>query len=251
MRNSVFATALLVLVLGCGSAWAAGAYNWTGFYAGLNTGFALNDSSYSVSPTGEYLTNPGLTPSNSLRTDSGDFSDSAFTLGGQVGYNFQCGCFVYGVETDFNYNGTDESSYVNRAISPPLIGNFVHTVTQQIDYFGTLRGRFGYTLSDRCLIYATGGLAYGTVSSNSNVLFTSTLDNYIGSSSGLQAGWTIGVGSEYALCGCWSIKLEYLYVDLGSKSYTYSPQPVYGPVTYTTSIDSAQNVFRVGLNYKF
>ena len=243
MRNSVLATALLVLFLGCGSAWAAdpaaATYNWTGFYAGLNTGFAKDAGGYSItsSPSGIY--------------DTGDFADLAFIFGGQVGYNFQCGCFVYGLETDFNYNGTDESSYVNRALSSPLTGNFVHTVTQQIDYFGTLRGRFGYTLSDRCLIYATGGLAYGTVSSNSNVLFTSTLDNYIGSSSGLQAGWTIGVGSEYALCGCWSIKLEYLYVDLGSKSYTYSPQPVYGPVTYTTSIDSAQNVFRVGLNYKF
>ncbi len=100
MRNSVFVTALLVLVLGCGSAWAAdpdaAAYNWTGFYAGLNTGVAKNDSRYTIDPHESSV--------------SGGFDNPAFTIGGQAGYNYQAGNFVYGLETDFNYNSTDDSA---------------------------------------------------------------------------------------------------------------------------------------------
>ena len=80
-------------------------------------------------------------------------------------------------------------------------------------------GAFGYTAADRLLIYGTGGLAYGNVSSNSDVLFTSGGDTYVGSSSAMQAGWTLGAGAEYAFNKNLSVKLEYLYIDLGSKSY--------------------------------
>ncbi len=255
MNKSVFATALLALALACGPAWADGpaaAYNWTGFYAGLNTGLAINNSGYTLRPTGEFLTNPPFIPYNGLRTDSGNLSDAAFTIGGQLGYNYQFGRFVFGLETDFNYDGTDNSSYVNRPLAPPLLQNIVHTVNQQVDYFGTLRARFGFTPADRFLVYGTGGLAYGNVSSGSNVLFTSAGDNYTGSSSGLQAGWTLGAGSEYALTKCWSVKLEYLYIDLGTRSYTYAAQPRFGnSFTYTTDLDTTQHIVRVGLNYKF
>ncbi|MGA3117430.1 MAG: outer membrane protein [Syntrophobacteraceae bacterium] len=256
MRNSVFSTALLVMVLACGPAWAAAPatapYNWTGFYAGLNTGMAINDSGYTLSPSGSFLTNPLYIPTNGLITDSGNLGNVAFTIGAQLGYNYQVGCFVYGLETDFNYDGTDNTSYVNRPLASPLSGNIVHTVQQKVDFFGTLRARFGYTPADRFLVYGTGGLAYGNVSSSSNVAFTSSGDNYSGSSSGLQAGWTLGAGSEYALTKCWSVKLEYLYIDLGSRSYTYAAQPRFGSsFTYTTDLDTTQHIVRVGLNYKF
>jgi outer membrane immunogenic protein len=114
-----------------------------------------------------------------------------------------------------------------------------------------LRGRFGFTPVDRFLIYGTGGLAYGNVSSSSNVLFTSGSDNYTGSSSGMQIGWTLGAGGEYAFTNNWSVKFEYLYIDLGSKSYTYAVQPPFSGFSYTTDLDTTQHVFRVGFNYKF
>jgi outer membrane immunogenic protein len=68
----------------------------------------------------------------------------------------------------------------------------------------------------------------------------------------MQVGWAVGAGNEYALTNCWSIKLEYLYINLGSSSYTYGAPAVAPPgYTYTTNIDTAQHVIRVGLNYKF
>ncbi len=252
MRNSVFAVVLLVLTLACGPAWAEGpaaAYNWTGFNVGLNTGLSIDNSGYTLSPSGEYLTNPFFIPTNPLRTDSGNFDGGGFMFGGQLGYNYQVGCFVYGIETDFDVNGMNDANSVGRALAPPLVKRIIHNVTDDVGYLGTLRGRFGYTAADRLLIYGTGGLAYGNVSSNSNVLFTSGGDTCVGSSSGMQAGWTLGAGAEYALSKNLSVKLEYLYVDLGSKSYIDAGQPL-PAFSYTTDLDTSMHVIRVGLNYR-
>jgi outer membrane immunogenic protein len=254
MRDSVFATALLVLALVCGPAWAAGpataTYNWTGFYAGLNAGAAVNDSSYhlaAVTPA-SYPSAPFL-PSY---TDPADLRTSAFTGGGQLGYNYQVNCLVFGLEADFNYDGIDESDHVNHPLpSPPFLpGNYIHTVTQKVDFFGTFRGRTGYTFTDRLLLYATGGFAYGHVSSNSAVSFTASPDQYIGSASGFQTGWTVGGGAEYALNKCWRVKFEYLLVDLGSKTYTY-PDQFHDGFGFTTALNATEHVFRLGVNYNF
>ncbi len=245
MRNSVFATALLVLVLGCGSAWAAdldaAAYNWTGFYAGLNAGVAKNDSKYSITNLKEV-------------SATGGFEGAAFTGGGQAGYNYQAGNWVYGLETDFNYDGTDDSSggpLGFRAPAPPGgpvgLPRPTYTVTQQLDYFGTLRGRLGCTPADRLLFYVTGGLAYGYVSSSTSLRDSTTSS---GSSSALQAGWAFGAGGEYGLTKNWSVRLECLHIDLGSMSYSYIGVTG-GATTATTTVSTAQNVIRVGVNYKF
>ncbi len=247
MRNSVFATALFVLVLGCGSAWAAdpaaGTYNWTGFYAGLNTGVAKNDSGYTIDPHESSV--------------SGGFDNPAFTIGGQAGYNYQAGHFVYGLETDFNYNSTDDSAagIIGATVAPHggPVGStgYPYTVTQQLDYFGTLRGRLGYTPADRLLFYLTGGLAYGYVSSSTNIHVDGGPDHFIGSSSGMQTGWAFGGGGEYALTNNWSVRLECLFIDLGSMSYTYPGGFSQPAPKLTTTIDTAQTVIRVGVNYKF
>jgi outer membrane immunogenic protein len=237
---------LLLLVLGCGSAWAAdpavATYNWTGFYAGLNTGAAKNNSGYTI----DAIALPA----------SGGFNNPAFTVGGQAGYNYQAGNFVYGLETDLNYNSTDDSGtgIFGAFVAPPPGGpvggaSATYTVNQQIDYFGTLRGRLGFTPADRLLLYVTGGLAYGHVSSSTS--FSTPGVSISSSSSAMQVGWAVGTGGEYALTNNWSVKLEYLYIDLGSMSYPVGSAFAVPASTLTTTINTAQNVIRVGLNYKF
>ncbi|MGD0400823.1 MAG: outer membrane protein [Syntrophobacteraceae bacterium] len=237
------------MVLVCSSAWAAGpatdTYNWTGFYGGLNAGLVANDSSYTAGPAG--LLAKELPPEElPFVTHSGNLNNCSATFGGQVGYNYQCGCFVYGLETDFNYNGSSTS------VTGPtfLFPGGTYTGNQQIDYFGTLRARLGYTPANRLLLYVTGGLAYGDVSSSTTSYTPVGL--FYGSSSGMQAGWTAGFGTEYAITNCWSIKLEYLYIDLGSTSYTsgFPDIPGVGAV-YSTNVDTAQHIMRVGFNFKF
>ncbi len=245
MNKGLFAVLVLALLLVCGSAQAA-PYDWTGFYIGLNAGVGINHSEYSLKPSGLFAGSLD----NHLRTDSGEFDEAAFTGGAQLGYNYQSDNVVIGLETDFNYNGVDESRSVHRPLAAPLVGDFIHNVKQEINWFGTLRARLGFTPADRWLIYGTGGLAYGDIDSHSSVLFTSAGDHYTGSQSKTRVGWTIGAGTEYAFANNWSAKLEYLYVDLGDHSYTYGNQ-LFPGYTYTTDLETREHVVRLGINYKF
>jgi outer membrane immunogenic protein len=227
---------------------AGGSYSWNGFYMGVNTGGVANDSRYTLSPSGNFLV-PPFVQDNGLRTDSSDLDDPAFTIGGQVGYNYQIHRVVIGLETDFNYTTVDENETVDRALVAPLSGRLIHNVKQDIDFLGTVRARVGFAPTDRLLLYGTGGFAYGHIKSSSDILFTLGGDNYPGSKSTMQPGWTVGAGAEYALTDHLTMKLEYLYVDLGKLSYDDISQfPGY---TYSTDIKTRVHIPRLGLNFKF
>jgi outer membrane immunogenic protein len=231
-----------------------GDYNWTGFYLGANAGVGINASSYKLTPAGAFLTD-GFPATNPQRTDSADLDGPAFTGGVQGGYNWQVERFVVGLETDFNYNGVDQTDIVNRPLARPVVGNFVHNVSQKLDWFGTMRGRAGVTPLPEWLLYVTGGLAYGHVSSETRVLFSVGDDLYAGSRSTTRVGWTIGAGSEVAIASAWSIKLEYLYVDLGTFGYhdtcVNCAALGFDPLAYKTDISTREHIVRIGVNYRF
>ncbi|HEY6257073.1 MAG TPA: outer membrane protein [Xanthobacteraceae bacterium] len=237
------------------------AFTWTGFYVGGNVGAAINNSSFELDPSGCFVLGAGCgvggLAANPFRTFAGSLRQSAFTGGGQVGYNQQFGSVVAGIETDLNYDGISQSITMTPALSGPLLGAFpVVGFSQKLDWFGTLRARLGFAPADRWLVYATGGLAYGHVSSTTNVLFPRSCcggDNYVGSTSSTRAGWTAGGGVEWAFINNWSAKLEYIYVDLGSFNYL---DPIINAaalgfptnVSYTTNETMREHVVRVGVN---
>lgn len=137
-----------------------------------------------------------------------------FIGGLQAGYNWQgASPFVIGVETDIQYSDVSSGVYT-------------------LDYFGTLRARLGYAF-DQILVYGTGGFAYGS----------GTYETWGLSNSKNQTGWTIGGGAEYAINNNWSLKGEYLYVDLGDATY----QTIDGP----RAVGVSTNVLRAGVNYRF
>jgi outer membrane immunogenic protein len=241
-------------------------YNWTGFYIGGNVGGIWNDTRDDVYPTGCFLTNPicgGGPVNNPLRSDSVRLNGSGFTGGGQAGYNWQSGRFVGGIEADINFSGINDGSFINRPVLPPLVGNYIHAETDKLQWFGTVRGRAGFTVTPAFLVYATGGLAFGEVKSASTTAFLLTPDTYAGTLDDTRVGWTVGGGGEWMIAPNWSIKAEYLYVDLGKSSYTQNclnlticgtgaggviPAP---GATYGTDLHNRYNVARVGLNYHF
>ncbi len=140
--------------------------NWGGLYAGLNGGYGWSGNTDYLDPTGGFG-------------------------GGQVGYNFQRGNIVFGVEADFQGAGiSDSNSYAK----------------SEMDYFGTVRGRVGYAFG-RALVYGTGGFAFGDVQ-NSNG------GSHPWSASETQTGWVAGGGVEYKLAPNWSGKVEYQYLNL-------------------------------------
>ena len=183
-------------------------YNWTGWYAGINGGYGWGDSEWTSGPT-----------------STGNFDVSGGLLGATLGYNYQTGAFVWGLETDLawsNIKGATDATNV-----------FCASCETSNSWLGTFRGRFGYAF-DRWLPYFTAGLAYGDVKASSA----------LGSDSSMQTGWTAGVGLEYAFMSNWTAKLEYLFVDLGSGD-CIAACGAPGEVKFTT------NIVRLGLNYKF
>jgi outer membrane immunogenic protein len=164
---------------------------WFGPYAGLNLGFEWGRlTNLPVNPTG-------------------------LVAGGQVGYNWQYGQFVFGAESDLQLS-TADATFASYQFSNP--------------WFGTMRGRagiaYGYTL-----FYATAGLAYG----EGKFDFAGLSDTNTG------VGWTAGAGVEFGFTPCWSIKAEYLYYNLGNQNF---------PLTGINTTFSSE-ALRLGINYRF
>ena len=184
-------------------------YNWTGFYAGVNGGYGTGTSTWSLVP-------------------GTDIKPKGAMFGGTLGYNWQSGAIVYGIEGDFDWSGVKGSNDCGVGV----------TCETSNTWLATFRGRVGYAF-DRWLPYITAGGAYGNVKATASV----PLAGLSASSSSDQLGWTAGAGVEYAFLGNWSAKLEYLYVDLGS--FDAGAAPVVNKVSFK------ENILRAGLNYKF
>ena len=157
------------------------------------------------------MTTTGVIPATALPGGRSDVN--GFIGGGQIGYNWQRSQWLFGLETDFQGSGERGSSTACGVAGCPA-GSTITTADYRLDWFGTARGRIGYLPSQRVVLYGTGGLAYGALRTN---LTSGVVGIGTGTSStdDTRVGWTVGVGAEAALDQHWSVKLEYLYVDLG------------------------------------
>jgi outer membrane immunogenic protein len=216
-------------------------YDWTGAYIGVNVGYSWGRSA----------------DTSSLSAGSGPvlFGDinrskmNGVVGGGQIGYNWQMQSWLWGFEADFQGSSqrSNHSHTCPTGVCTP--GNAVPvTISQKLDWFGTVRGRAGVLVSPTVLVHATGGLAYGQVDSDSTLVGATRASN-------INAGWTVGGGLEGVIGGDWTAKLEYLYLDLGRVSGTFQSSIVAagGTTLLLGSFNSRiiDNILRVGPNYKF
>jgi outer membrane immunogenic protein len=193
-------------------------FTWTGFYVGANAGYGWNNNDYAV-----------VTPTGTLLAVDGQ-DDGGFVGGAQIGYNYQMGSFVVGIETDLQYADMGGRGTFT-------VGGVNYSTDSSDNYFGTVRGRLGYAI-DRTLIYVTGGLAYGDVGESVGNADT-------------EWGWTLGGGVEYAFTNNWTAKLEGLYVNLDRGNSAVSYNSIAGVSRVSGSSNTEFGVVRVGLNYKF
>src|SRR5215475_2782827 len=169
----------------------ASIYNWTGFYAGLNLGYEWGKvNNISINPGG-------------------------VAGGGQIGFNWQTGQWVFGAETDIQASAADDT------FAPWKFSN---------PWFGTLRGRVGYAVNN-ILLFGTAGFAYGNLRASAGGLDESKT----------LTGWTAGLGMEVGFTPNWSAKVEYLYMDLGNRVYTLTG----------TDNGLQASYLRIGVNYHF
>jgi outer membrane immunogenic protein len=206
-------------------------YSWAGFYAGINGGYGWTGDNGSIGYGG------GIFDGDS----SGRAQPQGGFGGGQIGYNFQSGSIVYGVETDFQGSGISD-----RVTGTTALGNGF-TSRESIDWFGTVRARLGYSFG-RVLVYGTGGFAYGNVRERALLADTGGDSASLGAN-GTQTGWVAGGGIEYKVTPNWSVKGEYQHIDLGTeKLYGFDSG---GSAVTTNSLETSFDTVRLGLNYRF
>jgi outer membrane immunogenic protein len=219
-----FAFAFSILLI---STLDAPAQNWTGGHTGIVGGYGSGHSDQ---------TDPGLIPLPvvNILPDDGHYSVKGGLFGGALGYNWQKGPWVFGLEGDFSWSDIAGQS----AVCGPTTAT-PHPCGTKLDALGTFRGRVGYAagLNGNWLLYATGGLAIGEVHGWDARTPASGSD--------WRAGWTVGAGVETALAPNWTAKLEYLYVDLGNAQVFNVVPGVPESVGFTA------NILRAGINYKF
>ena len=222
-------------------------YNWSGWYAGVNGGWAWGNSTGRLDSFTATFANAvaiGQLPASLGANHEGGFG------GGQVGYNWQRDRWVLGFEADIQ--GADIGG-TSTILFPGIVGGPapVRTLSRDhIDWLGTVRGRVGLA-ANNVLFYGTGGLAYGGTHSSVSVVGTPpTTGNFVGSNSDTRFGWVAGAGIEWGITPNWIVRGEYLHIDLGSSNVTITdPQFPTSSATYRFNhvIDAA----RVAVSYKF
>jgi outer membrane immunogenic protein len=204
-------------------------WGWSGFYLGGQLGYGSDSVRW-----GNVGSSALFSPPGSVTHDH----NGSVIGGGQIGYNYQTGNVVLGLEGSLS--GADFSGTV---LSPYAPGT--GTWSSRADWLGTVTGRVGYSLG-QWLPYVKGGLATANLDT--------TLQNAgaFAQSSSQHYGWTAGAGIEYKVTSKWSMGLEYLYSDLGRTTDINAPAigapaPAL-PETYTTGLRSQSVMGR--LNYK-
>jgi outer membrane immunogenic protein len=205
-------------------------FTWTGFYIGGNLGGAWANTTITDSLF-------GLSFSNG--------NNGVFVGGGQVGFNYQIGNFVFGVEGDFDWAANNNNSVTG------VVGPLGHSFTASANdrWMATIAGRFGYAV-DRWLIYAKGGGGWVGANGFTVTDLTTGASATAGSSNSIS-GWLVGGGFEWAFVNNWTIRAEYDYFGLSGRSFTAPATfPILAGDTFTTGNNNIQ-MATVGINYKF
>jgi outer membrane immunogenic protein len=222
-------------------------FTWTGFYLGVNAGGAFRAHNNTGFNNAVFFGGaapffgPGFVGNNN------NGNNARFIGGGQAGVNYQIGQFVIGVEGDgqalvgsSNNNNNNNFGFAN------------NTNGSNIGFLGTVRGRAGIAV-DRLLVYGTGGVAFGGNNNFPNTTFGAvggvptffTANNR----NNMRVGFAAGAGVEYAFTPNWSVKLEYLYADLGRNNRTFLAPG--GFAGFTVNNREQDHIVRAGLNYRF
>src|SRR3954464_4798521 len=214
------------------------AYSWSGLYLGANAGAKWANFR-------EDFRSGTLTPLD-FRGDS----DVSWLAGGQLGFMWQTGQFVFGIEGDM-----DATHLHNSFTSPGVVGPFVagDTFAVKNDWQASARGRLGYAW-DRTLLYVTGGGAWANIKTTGTfVPFAGVNTTTVLTNNRTLFGWTLGGGIDYGIAPGWSIGAEYRYTRFENNHNNGTTLGtvvgVAQPFVYNARLDTNEVTARV--NYHF
>lgn len=193
-------------------------FSWTGFYLGLHGGGAFGKKDWSDPILGSL----------------GSHDVSGGVAGGQIGFNYQAGPAVFGVEVDAAWAGLRGSH--NLLAIPGVVAE------TKVDFLGTVTGRVGAAWG-MALLYVKAGGAWAHDKYDLTIVGVN-----VASASETRWGWTVGAGLEYAFSPNWSAKIEYNYLDFGTKTVTST---ILGVIPVSADIGQNINIVKAGFNYRF
>jgi outer membrane immunogenic protein len=214
--------------------------NWTGCYVGLNIGESWGRSKHEAvaGTTAIRGTAPVTLAAGTSIADS--FNLSGMIGGAHLGCNYQVGAWVFGIEGD--YSVTNKEGQAFEIQNSP---NWYAATKER--WLSTVRGRIGYTVTDKWLWYVTGGGAWAKFDITST-LVSNPLNTF--TQSNTRGGWTVGLGTEYMLGYGWSIRSEFLYVDFGTFT-TFTNTGISPNVFAPRDVKVNDYIFRFGMTYQF
>jgi outer membrane immunogenic protein len=245
---------------------------WTGFYVGINGGFAWSNSSVAFAANDAAslagTCGGGGAPKGQC-INSVDFRRDGAVAGGQFGYDWQVNShWLVGAEADYQWSNLDGS--VSSSFRLGNVGASNMVASQTVDSFGTVRARAGVLLAPPLLLYGTGGFAFGQVHETLSVpavatkgltaggfSYACTIGTacFAGSASQTLFGWSAGAGAEYAITTNLIFRTELLYVHLSAPTVTVTATAAAAgtaPASFAAGFSSVYfAVMRAGLNYRF
>jgi outer membrane immunogenic protein len=204
----------------------AAVYDWSGFYIGANGGWGSSRNCWDFQPLA------GGTFSEGCHDSSGG------TVGGQLGYRWQAGTWVFGLEAQGNwadFKGSNVSTLF------PLLRN-----ESRVDAFGLFTGQVGYA-ANNVLFYVKGGAAVTSSEYRSFVVGTNALAAVTGDDT--RWGASVGVGLEYAFAPYWSFGVEYNHLFMQDRTYAFTTPA--GVLAFNERISHDVDLVTARINYKF
>jgi outer membrane immunogenic protein len=222
-------------------------WSWTGFYVGAHAGAGWGTTETTLTS----IAVPGVGV-GAFNLPLAQNSRSGFLGGGQIGYNYQSGWAVFGVQGDIA--GMDV-----KGTTPCLV---TIACTSKSDWLATATGRIGGVVADRALIYIKGGGAWMHNNQSATVSAAGGLGGIGGlggagaltSASSTAQGWLLGFGTEYAFSNNWSAFVEYDYIDFQGKNVAFpfiAPGVVPAGTVINADVVNKLSIAKVGVNYKF
>ena len=193
----------------------AAIYDWSGFYIGVNGGGGWSHNTWDLVGGGR----------------EGSHDSSGGTVGGQVGYRWQMGQIVFGVEAQGNwadFSGDNVSAL------------FATRNRTKTDAFGLFTGQVGYAWNN-VLLYAKGGAA---VTSNTYSITNATTGASLGSTDDTRWGGVVGAGLEYGFAPNWSVGVEYDHLFMDRQTVSFA-------AAGSDSVKQDVDLFTARLNYRF
>jgi outer membrane immunogenic protein len=215
------------------------ANNWSGLYIGLNGGYGWGDTDVQH-PT--EFDGGAIFNYRSFQSD-----DEGWLGGGQVGYNFQRGQFIFGAEADLQGTDIHTHKIFRRSIFEDAGSSFNTVAEAELETFGTVRGRLGYAFNEVFMLYATGGYAWGDVESKLSFPNADGTPNPFHDKDGdTTDGFAVGGGAEWMLARNFTARIEYMHLELDDdKRFLIAGD------TYKWDEEIQVDLIRVGINYKF